>query len=93
MARIRTTRALDGTRVSVSGRLGAADMGRLEHACREALTHDPLQLQVNLTHVTEMDGTAAALVQRLRDRGAQVRTPATLAAEAFTQQNQPRIER
>jgi hypothetical protein len=67
-------------------------MGRLEHACGEALTRNPLQLQLNLTHVTEMDGTAAAVVQRLRDRGAQVRTPA-VGVEAFNQQSQPQIER
>jgi hypothetical protein len=84
---------MDVTRVSVSGRLGAADRGRLEHACREALTRDPLQLHLNLTQVTEMDGTAAALVQRLRDRGAQVRTAADLAAPDFNQQNRPCIER
>jgi hypothetical protein len=56
-------------------------MGRLEHACREALTRNPLQLYLNLTHVTEMDGTAAALLQRLRDRGAQVSIPTGSGAE------------
>jgi anti-anti-sigma regulatory factor len=74
MARIRATRVRGNTRVSVSGRLAAADMGRLEHACGEALTRDPLQLHLDLKHVTEMDATAAAVVVRLRRRGAQVHT-------------------
>jgi hypothetical protein len=50
-------------------------MGRLEHACREALTRQPLQLVLDLTDVTEIDSTAAAVVERLRGRGAQVRRP------------------
>lgn len=55
------------------GRLTASDMGRLEHACGDALTSDPLRLHLDLTHVTEMDGTARAVVERLQRRGAQVR--------------------
>jgi hypothetical protein len=51
-------------------------MGRLEHACGEALTRHPLQLHLDLTHVTEMDNTATAVVTRLRRRGAHVHTPA-----------------
>jgi hypothetical protein len=93
MARLRTTRAPHGILVSVSGRFGAADMGRLEHACRDALTHNPLQLHLDLTHVTSMDGTAAALVQRLRERGAHVRTAAVRVVEEFNQQNHAQIER
>jgi hypothetical protein len=67
-------------------------MGRLEHACREALTHHPLRLELNLTQVTEVDGTAAALVQRLRDRGAQV-CIARAAAETVPMAHQARLER
>jgi hypothetical protein len=63
-------------------------MGRLEHACREALTRDRLELHLDLTHVTGMDVTAAALVQRLRDRGAHVRTPGVRATETVDQQNE-----
>jgi hypothetical protein len=48
-------------------------MGRLEHACGEALTRDPLQLHLDLTRVSDMDDTATAVVARLRRRGAQVR--------------------
>ena len=73
MARIRATRIRGGTRVSVSGHLRAKDMGRLEHACGEALTRDPLQLHLDLTRVNDMDDTAIAMVARLRRRGAQVR--------------------
>lgn len=81
MARIRATRVVrGGLRVSVSGRLAAADMGRLEHSCGEALTRDPLQLHLDLTQVTEMDATAAAVVARLRRRGAQVDTLASQTA-------------
>jgi hypothetical protein len=49
-------------------------MGRLEHACGEALTRHPLQLHLDLTHVTEIDNTATARVARLRRRGAHVHT-------------------
>lgn len=73
MARIRTKRVWGNTRVTVSGRLSAADMGRLERACGEALTHNPLQLHLDLTRVTHIDGTAQAVIERLRHRGAQVR--------------------
>lgn len=70
-------------RVTVSGRLRAADMGRLERACGEALTHNPLQLDLDLTRVTETDQTSAAIVERLRQRGARVRSPvATIAGTA-----------
>lgn len=48
-------------------------MGRLEHACGEALTRDPLQLHLDLTRVSDMDDTAIAVVGRLRRRGALVR--------------------
>jgi hypothetical protein len=73
MARIQARRGAGSVRLNVSGRLRAADMGRLEHACREALTRQPLQLVLDLTRVTEIDQTAAAVVERLRGRGAQVR--------------------
>lgn len=82
MARIRTKRVLADTRINVSGRLAAADMGRLERACGEALTRNPLQLQLDLTRVTEMDETAAALLERLRHRGARIRLAGRTGAEA-----------
>lgn len=73
MARIQSRRVAGSVRLDVSGRLRAADMGRLEHACREALTRHPLELVLDLTKVTEIDQTAAAVVERLRRRGAQLR--------------------
>ena len=73
MARIQRRHGLGSIRLKVSGRLRAADMGRLEHACGDALTREPLQLHLDLTKVTYMDQTAAAVVERLRRRGAQVR--------------------
>lgn len=73
MARIRARRAVGSTTVNISGRFGAADMGRLEHACAEALTRHPLQLQLDLTQVTAMDDTASAVVERLQRRGARIR--------------------
>ena len=76
MARIQSRSVAGSIRVNLSGRLRAADMGRLEHACREALTHQPLQLVLDLSRVTEIDQTAAAVVERLRRRGAQVRRSA-----------------
>ena len=75
MARIRATRVGTGTRVRVSGHLRASDMGRLEHACGDALTRDPLQLHLDLMRVSDMDDTAVAVVARLRRRGAEVRQP------------------
>lgn len=72
MARIRATRVRGGTKVHVAGHLRASDMRRLEHACGEALTRDPLQLHLDLTRVSDMDNTATAMVARLRRRGAQV---------------------
>jgi predicted ThiF/HesA family dinucleotide-utilizing enzyme len=70
MARLRTTRRAGEIRIVFAGRLTADDMGRLEHACAEALTHDPVRLHLDLVRVTELDGTARALVESLQRRGA-----------------------
>jgi anti-anti-sigma regulatory factor len=56
-------------------------MGRLERAFGEALTRNPLQLQLDLTQITEMDETAAAVLERLRHRGAQIRLAGKTVAE------------
>jgi anti-anti-sigma regulatory factor len=80
MARIESRHVAGSIRLKVSGRLRATDMGRLEHACREALTRQSLQLFLDLTRVTEIDQTAAAVVERLRRRGAQVRRSDTAEA-------------
>ena len=86
MARLRTIRRAGDTRIAFAGRLTADDMGRLEHACAEALTHDPLRLHLDLARVTELDDTASALVDSLQRRGATVirgpaRSPTQPAAE------------
>jgi hypothetical protein len=76
VARIRTTRRAECTVVIVTGRLTAADMGRLEHACSPALTSRALRLEIDLRRVTDSDDTATAVVQRMVDRGAVVIAPA-----------------
>ena len=75
MARLRTTRRTGELRIALSGRLTAGDMGRLEHACAEALTRELLRLQLDLTGVTEIDRTASALLSSLERRGAVVLNP------------------
>ena len=73
MARIKTIRTPRDTRVTVIGKLTAADMGRLEHACAGALTSVRPRLDIDLTQVTYADDTAIAILQHLADRGATVR--------------------
>jgi hypothetical protein len=70
MARIRTVHRGPETCIVFTGRLTAADMGRLEHACGPALTREPLRLQLDLRRVTTIDRTAAAMIDRLKLRGA-----------------------
>lgn len=70
MARIRTTRTARGARVRVLGRLTASDMGRLEHACADALLSRPARLEIDLRGVTHADRTAGAILQHLGHRGA-----------------------
>ena len=77
MARIRTvshSRAV--LEVSLSGRLTATDLSRLEHACRQVLTGHPLMLQIDLSRVTHIDEAAGAFLDRLIKRGATVRRSA-----------------
>lgn len=86
MARIRTTRGFSATRVSIAGRFTASDMGRFEHACAEALTAERLRLELDMSRVTGMDETAAAVVGRLERRGAIIRDRprATTPDDAFS---------
>jgi hypothetical protein len=56
--------------IVITGRLTAADMGRLEHACAPALVSDRLCLEIDLRGVTHTDATALALLQRMVARGA-----------------------
>lgn len=67
------TRTGESYRVSLRGRLSAVDLKRLERACRYALEHKLLPLDLNLERVTDIDETARAYVEHLRMRGARVR--------------------
>lgn len=58
VARIRTLRDGDNTRVIISGRVTAADMGRIEHACAPALLVRPSPLELDLRQVSSVDATA-----------------------------------
>jgi hypothetical protein len=77
MGRIRTTRKKQGTVVIIEGRLTAADMRRLEHACAEELTASAPRLEIDMTRVTSSDDTALAVLARLAARGAVLRTAAS----------------
>lgn len=70
MARIRTIAGPSSVRVVVTGKLGAADMRRLEQACALALTNDLPDLIVDLKQVTSMDNVAAAHLRHFARRGA-----------------------
>lgn len=74
MARIRAVQRQSTTVVTVSGRLSARDMRRLEHACSPALTTAEVQLTVDLTRVTEVDRAAEMLLRRMVARGAKIKT-------------------
>jgi hypothetical protein len=74
MARIRTTHSAKGTVVTITGRLTASDMGRLEQACAPALIARALRLELDLRAVTFTDATASTLLQRMAERGALVTT-------------------
>jgi hypothetical protein len=75
MARIRTRRRAERTHVTITGDLTAADMGRLEYACGDALTAHPVALDIDMSRVTAVDRTAAAVLGRLSDRGARISSP------------------
>jgi hypothetical protein len=72
MARISVIRRGDSYRVKLKGRFAAADLGRLERACGEALEHKLAPLQLNLEQVTSIDKVARGYLDRLRVRGARI---------------------
>jgi hypothetical protein len=84
MARIRTSRSAERMHVTITGNLTAADMGRLEHACRGALTAPSAALDIDASRVTAMDQTAVAVLRRLSDRGARISSPASRAPLSST---------
>ena len=59
-------------RIRLAGRFSARDLKRLERACRYALEHKSIPLELKLEEVTSMDAAARAYVERLRARGASV---------------------
>jgi hypothetical protein len=75
MARISVRRSTERTYITISGRLTAADMGRLEHACGAALTCETMALDIDLSRVTAIDVTAAAVLRRFTERGARIGSP------------------
>ena len=75
MARIRRQIVPSGVRLIVSGRLTAADVGRLEHACAPALLTQDAAIEIDLSQVSESDEMANLMVNRMAARGARIRCP------------------
>jgi hypothetical protein len=76
MARIRRSARGDVLRVRVTGRLTAADMRRLEHACARALSDPAIELEIDMRQVTGVDPTARAFLHSMVRRGARICEPA-----------------
>jgi hypothetical protein len=84
MAQIRASRRGHVLRVTISGRLAMADMGRLEHACAPALVSHPVDLELDLRRVTHADATATAVLERFSRRGAHILAATPPEAEQRT---------
>ena len=80
MARISVTRANARYYVAIRGRLSALDLRALERACRHALAHKVIPLDLDLTGATAIDDVARAYLDRLRARGAIVKAGSNPAA-------------
>ncbi|MGH9143178.1 MAG: hypothetical protein ACRD2I_18755 [Vicinamibacterales bacterium] len=74
MAKISAARTAGTYRLTLEGRLAAGDLKRLERACGQALEHKLVPLELNLEKVSSIDAAARAYLERLRSRGAHVRT-------------------
>jgi hypothetical protein len=72
MATISVVRSGESYRITLQGCLSASDLKRLERACRYALEHKLVPLELNLEHVSKMDHAAHAYLERLRARGARI---------------------
>lgn len=72
MATISVTRGERQYRVTIRGRLGARDLKRLEHACRDALPHERVAIELDVERVTAMDDAARTYLERLQARGARL---------------------
>jgi len=72
MARISVVQTVGTYRVTLEGRLMAADLQRLEQACRHALEHKLMPLELNLDRVSAVDAAARFYLEQLRARGAAI---------------------
>ncbi len=72
MATISVGRVGDSYSITIDGGLAAGDLKRLERACRYALEHRLVPLELHLEHVSSIDDAAHAYLERLRARGARI---------------------
>ena len=70
VARISSVSNRGRYRVSISGPLGAQDLGRLERICGKALEMRELPLDIDLSDTSDLDDAARLFLQRLVARGA-----------------------
>lgn len=70
MATISVARAGDRYRVTIIGALHAKDLRRLERACRAALQHEHVPIELNVKRVTAIDASARLYIRCLCARGA-----------------------
>ena len=82
MARIRRHILPHMVRLKVTGRLTAADVGRLERACAPALLTKDVALDIDLSEVTESDDMATLMLARMAARGARIRRAQSLPGSA-----------
>lgn len=59
-------------RVTLSGPLRPADMGRLEHACAPALIRHLVALEIDIRGARAMNRSALAVLQKMAERGARI---------------------
>jgi hypothetical protein len=57
-------------RITISGRLSAADLRRLEHACGSALEHEEIPLEIRIRDAVAVDDVSRLFLNRLLKRGA-----------------------
>jgi len=79
---ISVKRAGESYCIELGGRLTAADLKRLERACRYALEHRLLPLELHLEHVRAIDDAARVYLDRLQARGARLFGPPAVGAAA-----------
>jgi hypothetical protein len=63
-----------GRTVTLRGRLAAADLKRLEHACGPQLERRQMKLEIVLHDGRVADAAVLAYLERLQSRGARVRS-------------------